>query len=63
MGLRVGFRAAPHVYFSVPLGHARRLAGHRSHGERFDPVGFVLGVVIMWVFLKVCWAAAWGPGG
>ena len=65
MGVRIGagFRLGRHVYVgaSVPLGHhARRLAAHRGHGDWFDTL---VGLAIMWVFLRVCWALAWGPGG
>jgi hypothetical protein len=59
VGLRIGFRVMPHVYFSVPLfrSHGRRLAAHQGHGDWFDTL---VGLAIMWVFLRVCWALAWG---
>jgi hypothetical protein len=63
MGIRVGagFRLGRHVWIgaSIPLGHGRRLASHRGHGEGslFDTL---IGLAIMWVFLRVCWALAWG---
>jgi len=38
----------------------RRLARHTGHGERFDPIGTLVGLAIMWVVLRVCWALAWG---
>ena len=62
MGLRVGagFRLGRHIYIgaSVPLGHhAQRLGRHQGHGDWFDTL---VGLAIMWVFLRVCWAAAWG---
>ena len=64
MGIRVGvgFRPFRHVWIgaSVPLGHARRLAPHRGHGERADPVQMMVGAVFLWVFLRVCWGLAWG---
>jgi hypothetical protein len=49
MGLRLGFRLAPHVYLSVPLGHGRRLAAHQGHADRLS---FLLGLAIMWVFVR-----------
>jgi hypothetical protein len=67
MGLRIGagFRLSRHVWIgaSIPLGHARRCARHTGHGVRADPISMLVGLTIMWVFLKVCWALAWGPGG
>jgi hypothetical protein len=60
MGLHLGFgtRIAAHVVrYSVPLGHARRLAAHQSHA---DPLGFVLGLAIIWVFMRGVWALARG---
>jgi hypothetical protein len=57
-----GFRLGRHIYIgaSVPLGHhARRLARHQGHGDWFDTL---VGLAIMWVFLRVCWALAWGTG-
>jgi hypothetical protein len=43
----------------VPLGYGRRLAAHRGHGSG-DPIQMMVGAVIMWVFLRVCWGLAWG---
>ena len=65
MGLRVGagFRLGRHIYIgaSVPLGHhAQRLGRHQGHGDWFDTL---VGLAIMWVFLRVCSAPAWGEGG
>jgi hypothetical protein len=40
----------------VPLGHGRRLAAHQ---DQADPLGFLLGLAIMWVFLRTVWALAW----
>jgi hypothetical protein len=61
MSLRIGagFRLGRHVWIgaSVPLGHGRRLVAHRGHGDWFDTL---VGLAIMWVFLRVCWALAWG---
>jgi hypothetical protein len=63
MSLRIGagFRLSRHVYvgMSIPLSHGRRLAAHRGHadGSLFDAL---VGLAIMWVFLRVCWAMAWG---
>jgi hypothetical protein len=61
MGLRIGagFRLSRHVYvgMSVPLGNGR-LAAHRGHGN--DPIQMLLGLPIMYVALRVCWALAWG---
>jgi hypothetical protein len=62
VGLRIGagFRLAP-TYLDrrvLPLGHGRRLAAHRGHGNA-DPIDMMGGAVIMWVFLRVCWALAW----
>jgi hypothetical protein len=59
-----GFRLGRHVWIgaSVPLGHGRRLAAHRGHGEHADPISMLVGLAIMWVFLRVCWALAWGAG-
>jgi hypothetical protein len=48
---------------TIPLSHGRRLARHNGHGERFDPIDMLVGLAIMWAFLRVCWALAWGPGG
>jgi hypothetical protein len=48
-----GFRLGRHVWIgaSVPLGHhARRLAGHRGHGDA-DPIDVMVSAVIMWIFL------------
>jgi hypothetical protein len=63
MGLRIGagVRLGRHLYIgaSVPLGHGRRLAAHRGHGSA-DPIDVMVGAVIMWAFLRVCWALAWG---
>jgi hypothetical protein len=59
MGLRLGFRLAPHLYLSVPLGHGRRCLGHNGHGERFDPIQTAVGAVIVWVMLRVFWDMAW----
>jgi hypothetical protein len=58
----VGFRPFKHVWIgaSVPLGHGRRLAAHRGHGERADPIQMMVGAVFLWVFLRVCWALAFG---
>jgi hypothetical protein len=41
------------------LGHAGRLAAHRGHsdGSLFDTL---VGLAIMWFFLRVCWALARG---
>jgi hypothetical protein len=36
-----------------------RLAAHQGHA---DPVSFVLGLAIMWVFLRGVWALAWSGG-
>jgi hypothetical protein len=66
MGLRIGtgFRLCRHVLIgaSVPLGHGRRLAAHRGHGNA-DPIQMAVGAVFLWVFLRVCWGLAWGPSG
>jgi hypothetical protein len=63
MGIRIGagFRLSRHVYvgMSIPLSHARRLGRHQGHG---DPIQMLVGLAIMWVFLRVCWAIAWGEG-
>jgi hypothetical protein len=52
MGLRLGFgfQLSRRIYLgaSVPLGHARRLASHNGHGERFDPIQTAVGAVIVW---------------
>jgi hypothetical protein len=40
----------------VPLGHARRLAAHQGHA---GPLGFLLGLAIMWVFLRTVWGLMW----
>jgi hypothetical protein len=57
MSIRIGagFRLGRHIWIgaSVPLGHGRRLARHQGHGERFDPIGTLVGLAIMWVFLRV----------
>ena len=55
----VGFRPFRHVWIgaSIPLGHGWRLAAHQGHGAWFDTL---VGLAIMWVFLRVCWALAWG---
>jgi hypothetical protein len=44
-----GFRIGPHIWIgaSVPLGHGRRLAAHRGHGERADPIQMMVGVVLL----------------
>jgi hypothetical protein len=64
MSLRIGagFRLGRHVYIStsVPLGHGRRLARHTGHGKHADPISMLVGLAIMWVVLRVCWALAWG---
>jgi hypothetical protein len=52
----LGFRLAPHVYYSVPLSHGRRLAAHQGHA---DPLGFLLGLAIMWVFVRGVWGLMW----
>jgi hypothetical protein len=54
----VGFRLSRHVWlgYSVPLGHARRLAAHEGH---FDPLGTLLGLVIVYVMLRTLWAVMW----
>ena len=61
MGLRIGagFRLGRHIWIgaSIPLGHGRRRAAHQGHGELFD---MLVGLAIMWVFGRVCWALAWG---
>jgi hypothetical protein len=61
MSLRIGagFRLGRHVWIgaSIPLVHARRLRRHQGHGNLFDTL---VGLAIMWVFLRVCWALAWG---
>jgi hypothetical protein len=61
MGLRigVGFRPFRHVWIgaSVPLfGHARRIASHRGHGEHAGLISMLLGLLTMYVVLRVCWA-------
>jgi hypothetical protein len=50
VGLRIGFRVMPHVYFSVPLfrSHARRIAHHTGHAGP-GVLDQVLG------FLFLCW--------
>jgi hypothetical protein len=61
MGLRIGpgFRLGRHVWIgaSVPLGHGRRLAAHRGHA---DPIGFLVGCVIIYAFVMMVWALAYG---
>jgi hypothetical protein len=64
MGLRlgVGFRLSRHVglFYTVPLGHhARRLGRHQGHADG-SWLDTLVGLAIMWVFLRVCWALAWG---
>jgi hypothetical protein len=56
VGLRLGFRLAPHVYLSVPLGHGRRLAAHHGHA---NPLGLLLGLAILWVFVRGVWGLLW----
>jgi hypothetical protein len=54
------FRLGRHVWIgaSIPLDHhARRIAAHNGHGDWFDAL---VGLAIMWVFLRVCWTLAWG---
>jgi hypothetical protein len=62
LGLRIGagFRLGRHVWIgaSVPIGHGRRLAAHRGHGEG-SLLDMLVGLAFMWVFLRVCWALAW----
>jgi hypothetical protein len=36
-----------------------RLAAHQGHA---DPLGFLLGLAIMWVFVRTAWAPAWSGG-
>jgi hypothetical protein len=66
VGLRIGagFRLSRHVYIgmSVPLGHGRRLAAHRGHADPPSLFDTLVGLAIMWLFLRVCWAMAWGEG-
>jgi hypothetical protein len=61
MGLRIstGFRLGRHVWIgaSVPLGHGRRLAAHRGHA---DPIGFLVGCVIIYAVVMMVWALAHG---
>jgi hypothetical protein len=52
--------AGPGLFSTTAPGHGRRLAAHRGHGDWFDTL---VGLAIMWVFLRVCWAMEWGPDG
>jgi hypothetical protein len=61
-----GFRIARHAYIgmSVPLfrSHGRRLAAHQGHAEQGSWLAALVGLAIMWVFLRVVWALAWAGG-
>jgi hypothetical protein len=62
MGLRIGagFRLGRHVWIgaSIPLGHhARRLGRHQGHA---DPISFLVGCIIMYAFVMMVWALAYG---
>jgi hypothetical protein len=67
MGLRIGagFRLSRHVYvgMTIPLGHhARRLARHTGHGDG-SWLDALLGLFIMYVFIRVVWALAYPDAG
>ena len=47
------------LFYTTALGHGRRLAAHRGHGSG-DLVQMMVGAVILWVVLRICWALAWG---
>jgi hypothetical protein len=55
MGLRLGSRRTSGS--ASPLGHGRRLAAHQGHA---DPLGFVLGLAILWVFMRTVWGIVTG---
>jgi hypothetical protein len=47
------------LFYTTALGHGRRLAAHRGLGSG-DLVQMMVGAVILWVVLRICWALAWG---
>jgi hypothetical protein len=57
MGLRLGFRLAPHVYWSVPLGHGRRCLAHNGH--QGGALGVLGGLAASYVIIRVLWRLAW----
>jgi hypothetical protein len=48
------------LFYMTALGHGRRLAAHRWHGEHADPIQMMVGVVFLWVFLRVAWGLGLG---
>jgi hypothetical protein len=45
--------------FYSAASHSRRLAAHQGHA---DPLGFLLGLAIMWVFVRGVWGLMWSGG-
>jgi hypothetical protein len=45
-----------------PPTHQNRLP-RISILDSAQPKSALVGLAIMWVFLRVCWALAWGPEG
>jgi hypothetical protein len=42
--------------FYTAASHGRRLAAHQGH---FDPIGTLLGLAILWVFVRGVWGLMW----
>jgi hypothetical protein len=56
-----GFRLAPHVYHTVPLGHGRRCLAHNGHQR--GALDMLAGLAASYVIIRVLWRLAWGSGG
>jgi hypothetical protein len=58
-GARATVGATGTGLFYTAASHGQRLAAHQGH---FDPIGTLLGLAIIWVFLRGVWALAWSGG-
>jgi hypothetical protein len=67
MDLRIGggFRLCRHVWIRRRSRAVTAAVPRGRQGKSQTTISMLvgLGLAIMWVFLRVCWARAWGVGG
>jgi hypothetical protein len=58
-GARATVGATGTGLFYTAASHGHRLAVHQGHA---DPLGFLLGLAVMWVFVRGVWGLMWSGG-